>query len=343
MNKDDIRTSKVTVWWRWWDEAEHKSSPDKRLAFYDALFRYAFRGDVPDDPLETGEKDGVAWAAYDASHHFDVIDNEVSPPNLGGAPFGNRNAAKRQPEKQLIKQPQKQPVKQPIKQPSKQPKNNLENNQENNPKTTSFLNNEYMNTEDKKEENNNAGSEAPVVVSSDMSSKVRFKRGEKALCVGMFEAFWDRYPGPRKVDKKKCHDKWEIIFRGVEDPKALFYKILAGLDVWKRSKMWTSDDGKYIKSPLVWLNGRNWEDEPEGEIAPEAPPKPVEVSAEDWTLCRERCANCSQAGCTRGMSTPPQMREWPIPPEQCGGFVPIKAEKSGKIEGNAKITQETMI
>lgn len=102
MKKEDLRTQKVTFWWRWWDEAEHKSTPEKRLAFYDALMRYIFLGESPTDPTEMDMPKGEDWAAYDATHYFDIIDSNVGnfiddDGNLKrkrGAQLGNSNARK---------------------------------------------------------------------------------------------------------------------------------------------------------------------------------------------------------------------------------------------------------
>lgn len=74
-----------------------------------------------------------------------------------------------------------------------------------------------------------------------------------------FETFWKEYPGPRKVDKKKCREKF-IAYRkkGVD-----FKAIMDGLETWKRSAQWKSDGGAFIRAPLVWLNRENWNDKPE--------------------------------------------------------------------------------
>ena len=48
--------------------------------------------------------------------------------------------------------------------------------------------------------------------------------------------------------------------------------------------------------------------------------KPVVVKDIDWTLCRERCANCGANGCKCGAKLPPQMWERPTAPEECSKF-----------------------
>jgi hypothetical protein len=99
-DKKSLRTTTISFFWRWWDEAEHKSTPEKRLAYYDALMRYIFRGEVPGDPNDMEDPTGVDYAAYDASHYFDVIDSLVERSETrgrGGQP-GNQNARKTNPE-----------------------------------------------------------------------------------------------------------------------------------------------------------------------------------------------------------------------------------------------------
>ena len=40
----------------------------------------------------------------------------------------------------------------------------------------------------------------------------------------------------------------------------------------------------------------------------------------EWELCRERCTNCLECGGCPCFRIPPQLRERPIPPEECPGF-----------------------
>ena len=46
----------------------------------------------------------------------------------------------------------------------------------------------------------------------------------------------------------------------------------------------------------------------------------VKVSAKDWTLCEERCANCTNGKCAMGIRIPPELER--RPPEECKGFKP---------------------
>ena len=46
----------------------------------------------------------------------------------------------------------------------------------------------------------------------------------------------------------------------------------------------------------------------------------VKVSAKDWTLCEERCANCANGKCAKGIRIPPELER--RPPEECKGFKP---------------------
>lgn len=80
----------------------------------------------------------------------------------------------------------------------------------------------------------------------------------------MFDEFWKAYPSscPRKVDKKKCRDKYMNILKSSKDPEVMHNRILGGLEIWKVSDTWTKENGQFIRAPMVWLNGRNWEDAP---------------------------------------------------------------------------------
>jgi hypothetical protein len=80
----------------------------------------------------------------------------------------------------------------------------------------------------------------------------------------MFSKFWEAYPSncPRKVDKKKCLDKFSRILKDSKDVNTTFDTVMLGLKVWCESELWNSDGGKFIKAPLVWLNGSCWQDSP---------------------------------------------------------------------------------
>jgi hypothetical protein len=80
----------------------------------------------------------------------------------------------------------------------------------------------------------------------------------------MFTKFWEAYPSkcPRKVDKKKCFDKFVRIFKDSKDVEDKFGRVMSGLKVWCESELWNTDGGKFIKAPLVWLNGTCWLDNP---------------------------------------------------------------------------------
>lgn len=80
----------------------------------------------------------------------------------------------------------------------------------------------------------------------------------------LFSEFWNAYPSecPRKVDRKKCRDKFVKILKGTKDPNETFKIVMAGLSVWKVCDTWSRDGGQYIRAPLVWLNGECWNDVP---------------------------------------------------------------------------------
>ena len=97
-------------WENWYEMAESRDTDEKRLAFYDALFRYAFEGVVPEKPVR-GQSPGTEWAAWDAYLVAkNIIDSEAAKRSAGAkggsakgsskARFGNRNASKTQADEQ---------------------------------------------------------------------------------------------------------------------------------------------------------------------------------------------------------------------------------------------------
>jgi hypothetical protein len=97
----------------------------------------------------------------------------------------------------------------------------------------------------------------------------------------LFDEFWEAYPGPRKVDKKKCRAKYDAIMKKARDAGKLHVAVMAGLAAWKRSRMWTEDGGRFVKAPLTWLNGECWNDAPASDPADaEAARKDREAEAE---------------------------------------------------------------
>lgn len=82
-----------------------------------------------------------------------------------------------------------------------------------------------------------------------------------------FSEWWASYPpGPRKVAKKQCLDKWARL-ECAENAS----HIIAHVEWLKMQEDWIKDGGRYICAPLVYLNQQRWLDwEPE----PERPKKP---------------------------------------------------------------------
>jgi hypothetical protein len=294
----------------WFDMAEGRDTDEKRLAFYDAIMRYAFEGSVPPKPVK-GVSHGKEWAAWDAYNlvrtTIRVRQNKAFAGRLGGlagrgerkARFGNANALRGDITQAETQARHKQNASET--QAETQARSQAETQAINKNK----IKNIYI-----------AGSGDPAHTLS--------RDGLRSL----FENFWSEYPSscPRKVDKKKCLDKWMLLFRDAKDPQALFSEVMKGLARWKRSFMWTDKDGQYIKAPLVWLNGSCWQDAPRDVNAssdPVALPKPVKVTPTDWLLCAERCAHCGARGpCGKGRKIPPPLLPRPTPPEECPDFAP---------------------
>jgi len=73
-----------------------------------------------------------------------------------------------------------------------------------------------------------------------------------------FDTFWMEWPrSDRKTDKAKCLKYWQV--HGLDN---LWDAIHKGLEAWKVSESWTSDEGKYIPMPYTWLNNARWETPP---------------------------------------------------------------------------------
>lgn len=79
-----------------------------------------------------------------------------------------------------------------------------------------------------------------------------------------FEDFWAAWPkNDRKQDKVKCAKKWRS-----DNLDAVADQILADIATKKLTRKWQEDSGQYVEAPLVYLNGRRWEDGVEaGEAA----------------------------------------------------------------------------
>lgn len=137
----------------------------------------------------------------------------------------------------------------------------------------------------------------------------------------MFNEFWAAYPDrcPRKVNKARCRQLYAELAATAPDASAFHAKALAALKQWDMSEMWNKEDGKYICAPCKWLDRRSWEDSPAPDKALAA--KKVEADLiYDWSLCAERCANCTGNRCGVGIKVPPNHGAWAYPPEECGKF-----------------------
>lgn len=70
-----------------------------------------------------------------------------------------------------------------------------------------------------------------------------------------FDSFWNAYP--KKVGKQKCID-W---FKKHKPSQELTNKMLATIELWKKSEQWSKEKGQYIPQPYTWLNRGGWDDE----------------------------------------------------------------------------------
>ena len=80
-----------------------------------------------------------------------------------------------------------------------------------------------------------------------------------------FDLFWQAYP--KKQNKGGAKKAWSRIKPTAE----LFEKIMAALELAKKSEQWRKDKGQFIPYPATWLNGERWEDD-YSSISPASPP-----------------------------------------------------------------------
>jgi predicted Fe-S protein YdhL (DUF1289 family) len=81
-----------------------------------------------------------------------------------------------------------------------------------------------------------------------------------ALSADNFEAFWSLYP--RRVAKLDAQRAWARLT--AQDRAEVLRRLPLFLDVWRHTK----SERRYILHPATFLNGRRWEDEIEGDVAP---------------------------------------------------------------------------
>ena len=240
----------VLFYENWWLMAESRDTGPKRLAFYDAIMRFAFLGEVPKTP-EKGVSAGEEWAAHDGYLVCKPIldgtverEKYVEAGRLGGlASKGIPKSANR-----------------------KRTANEQQTEQRNNSTSNSTLNSDEQQAEQRTEqrnqppfnkdkENTNANTKDSIGGTPPCESSL--SNDEAAL----FDAWWKAYPGPRKQDKRKCAEKFARILRKSGDAVSLFNRIMGGLEKWKRCETWTRDGGRFVCAPLVWLNNERWEAE----------------------------------------------------------------------------------
>jgi len=77
-----------------------------------------------------------------------------------------------------------------------------------------------------------------------------------------FELFWEAYP--RKVGKMKAFQSW---VKHVD--QEVISRVMASLEVQKKSRQWNEENGRFIPHPTTWLNQHRWEDQLELEKQPQ--------------------------------------------------------------------------
>lgn len=84
-----------------------------------------------------------------------------------------------------------------------------------------------------------------------------------------FEAFWSAYP--RKRSKGDAFEAWQTLRPSVE----LQARMLAAIEVSRRSDDWREERGKYVPYPASWLRAAGWLDVPEVSVEEKRASLPV--------------------------------------------------------------------
>ncbi len=74
-----------------------------------------------------------------------------------------------------------------------------------------------------------------------------------------FLKFWAAYPTGRRIEKKKAFKAWQR--QGCE--QVSIFEIMDAIQIWNR--YWQGSELKFIPWPSTFLNGRRWENTPEGK------------------------------------------------------------------------------
>ena len=161
------------------------------------------------------------------------------------------------------------------------------------------------------------------------ASTSSYEDGEEIATIGMFEEFWAAYPSkcPQKMDKAACRKEYAKLLDESGNAEAFHEELMESLSAWKESELWQKEEGRYIRSPLSWLERCSWEDTPTPSKAKGAQRKDAPPSMRNWNweLCSERCRNCTGNGCAKGIKTPPDQERNPRPPEECDHFLRLVA------------------
>ena len=105
------------------------------------------------------------------------------------------------------------------------------------------------------------------------------------------------------------------------------------LRMWNRTKDRVRLQQEQTARRLARMNGKRRDGSPDYE-AIDAKRRAIQAKRREeaskadgaWDLCAERCANCLGAKACPFYATPPQLREWPLAPEQCSKFKPLEAK-----------------
>ena len=91
-----------------------------------------------------------------------------------------------------------------------------------------------------------------------------------------FNRFWDAYP--KKADKHKA----SVVWFKIKPDEDMLTTMLESLAIWRESKQWQDERGKFVPHATTWLNNKRWEDE-----LPTALSNPFSGMTENEQMLRE--------------------------------------------------------
>ncbi len=148
-----------------------------------------------------------------------------------------------------------------------------------------------------------------------------------------------RAPAPKMPAERNDIPSLEVVLAscdatGVSKTYARWWHGQMAASGWVTTKGLRIDNMNWRANLCSWYRKQDPKELRAAEEAEQARQKTralVVVKPEDWNLCKERCANCTGAGCSAGVKVPPdKIPGWQIPPEQCPKFRALAEEGGAK-------------